>query len=78
MAAETVTPSARWKIECGRRIKRWAKFTCRQFGWSVGHPTYMENMERFLFVRTPDFGASFEVAESLKRGSRFVRRDACA
>jgi len=50
----------------------------REFGWSVAYPTYMENMERFLFVRTPDFGASFEVAESLKRGSRFVRRDACA
>jgi hypothetical protein len=33
---------------------------------------------KVLFVRTPDFGASFEVATSLKRGSRFVRRDDCA
>ena len=30
-----------------------------------------------IFVSSPDLGAVFEVAESLKRGSRFVRRDAC-
>ena len=53
MAAETVTPSARWKIECGRRIKRWAKFTCRQFGWSVGRPTYMEKFCSFARVGCP-------------------------
>jgi hypothetical protein len=28
-----------------------------QFGWSVGHPTW----KICLFVRTPEFGASFEV-----------------
>jgi hypothetical protein len=38
-----------------------------QFGWSVGHPTYLED---FLSVQTPEFGASFKVAESLKCWSR--------
>jgi hypothetical protein len=31
-----------------------------------------------VFVRTPHFGTFFEVAESLKRGPRFVRRDVLA
>jgi hypothetical protein len=38
----------------------------RQFGWSVGHPTYIRAPyidEEVLFVRTSDFGAaSFEVS----------------
>ncbi len=37
----------------------------------------IEHTQKIL-VGSAHFGTFFEVAESLKRGSRFVRRDACA
>jgi len=46
----------------GNYVKERAKFTSANFGWSVGHHTDMEVF--WSSAHTPDFGASFEVAES--------------
>jgi hypothetical protein len=58
----------------GRCIKE-EKVYMRQFGRSVGHPTYME---KSASCARPISEPSFEVCESFTRWSRFVRRDACA
>jgi hypothetical protein len=53
----------RHPIRARRRISKKDEVYRRQI-WMVCRESYTRR--RFLFVRTPDFGAPFEVVESLK------------